>query len=429
VTVRLRRLSLPSRPPGGPFRLERWTSPLRGPWLASFLGTALLPLILICVVTGVLSNVAYNPGIGGNAVNAHAIRIFTFDWPTQPAWLYAVNQGLHVTCGLAAIPLLLAKLWSVIPKLWEWPPFRSIAHLLERLSLALLVGASLFVFATGVLNIQLFYAFHFSFVPAHYLGAVIFVAALGLHIGLKLPTLLRAFRDRGVLRPLHEKSGEGAPEPYAEGSTAPAAPAASTISRRGFVATVGAASGLLGLMGAAQSIGGPLRPLALLAPHGRRRPGPNGFQINKTARAVGVTAEQAGPGWRMELTGPERGPLTLSREDLLRMPQATETLPIACVEGWSTTQSWTGVRIRDLAKLVGADSGHDVHVESLQRGGAFRQAWLAENQIHDERSLLALRVNGADLSLDHGFPARVIVPALPGVHCTKWVARMRFVPS
>jgi DMSO/TMAO reductase YedYZ molybdopterin-dependent catalytic subunit len=35
-------------------------------------------------------------------------------------------------------------------------------------------------------------------------------------------------------------------------------------------------------------------------------------------------------------------------------------------------------------------------------------------------------VNGADLSLDHGYPARVIVPALPGVHCTEWVGAMVF---
>lgn len=34
---------------------------------------------------------------------------------------------------------------------------------------------------------------------------------------------------------------------------------------------------------------------------------------------------------------------------------------------------------------------------------------------------LPLRVNGADLSPDHGFPARVMVPTLPGVHNTKWV--------
>jgi len=44
----------------------------------------------------------------------------------------------------------------------------------------------------------------------------------------------------------------------------------------------------------------------------------------------------------------------------------------------------------------------------------------------DPRSLLALRVNGADLSLDHGYPACIIVPANPGVHNTMWVRRLTF---
>ena len=44
-------------------------------------------------------------------------------------------------------------------------------------------------------------------------------------------------------------------------------------------------------------------------------------------------------------------------------------------------------------------------------------------QIAADDSLLALKVNGEDLSPDHGYPARVIVPALPGVHNTKWVGR------
>ena len=35
---------------------------------------------------------------------------------------------------------------------------------------------------------------------------------------------------------------------------------------------------------------------------------------------------------------------------------------------------------------------------------------LTRTQFGNERALLALKVNGADLSLDHGFPARVIVP-------------------
>ena len=44
----------------------------------------------------------------------------------------------------------------------------------------------------------------------------------------------------------------------------------------------------------------------------------------------------------------------------------------------------------------------------------------------DARSLLALQVGGEDLALDHGYPARIIVPALPGVHNTKWVGALTF---
>ena len=94
------------------------------------------------------------------------------------------------------------------------------------------------------------------------------------------------------------------------------------------------------------------------------------------------------------------------------------------MEGWSTTQRWTGVRLRDLALLAGGRG--QLQVQSLQKAGQFAQTTLARNQVADERALLALRVNGADLSLDHGYPARIIVPALPGVHNTKWVAALTF---
>ena len=68
-------------------------------------------------------------------------------------------------------------------------------------------------------------------------------------------------------------------------------------------------------------------------------------------------------------------------------------------------------------------------VTSLQEGGAFNEASLNPGQVLHPDSLLALRVNGVDLSLDHGFPARVIVPALPGVLNTKWVRSITFVSS
>ena len=83
----------------------------------------------------------------------------------------------------------------------------------------------------------------------------------------------------------------------------------------------------------------------------------------------------------------------------------------------------------DLARLAGVPAPRAARVASLQRVGAFGAATLQANQIGDPDALLALRVNGADLSLDHGYPARIIVPALPGVHNTKWVASIEFEPS
>jgi DMSO/TMAO reductase YedYZ molybdopterin-dependent catalytic subunit len=439
----------PSKPPPGPFRPGFWRSPLRGPWLTAVLGLVLLIGLPIVIVTGLLSNDAYQPGLFGNSLGRRLgpLDVYLFGWPTGPSWLYALTQGLHVTVGLALFPVILAKLWSVIPRLFEWPPVRSAAHALERLSLALLVGGALFEFATGIINIQYWYAFPFSFVQAHYYGAWVFIAAFVAHVVLKFGTMRESLRTRrdvvgsvaGTVARASPGGGgglaggaaaagsaRGAPSTVAvdgEPSLTAVSPAPATMSRRALLGTVGAGSLLLLLQGAGQSLGGPFRPLAFLLPRGRVRSGPLGFPVNKTAVAAGISAPKVGPSWRVELVG-ERT-VSLSREQLLAMPQHAYDLPIACVEGWSTTQRWSGVRLRDLAARCGVRGPARVYSQSLDPG-SYGHATLGHEQVADERSLLALRVNGLDLSLDHGYPARVMSPGIPGDHCTKWVTSMKF---
>jgi DMSO/TMAO reductase YedYZ molybdopterin-dependent catalytic subunit len=106
------------------------------------------------------------------------------------------------------------------------------------------------------------------------------------------------------------------------------------------------------------------------------------------------------------------------------MPQTDSTLPIACVEGWSATGDWRGVRLRDLLDLVEAPADVDVVATSLQRSGAFRSSQLPSQFVEDPLTLLALRLNGEPLSIDHGFPCRVIAPNRPGVLQTKWVRKL-----
>ncbi|MEV0306076.1 molybdopterin-dependent oxidoreductase [Nonomuraea fuscirosea] len=392
------------------------------------LGLVLLAGLTVVAVTGLLSYAAYDPRLPGNDTTPGKglLGFYLFDWPTSPAWLYRVTQGAHVILGLTLVPVLLAKLWSVIPKLFDWPPARSLAQAVERVSLLLLVGGAGFQFATGILNIQLFYVFPFSFYPAHLYGAWIFLAALAVHVAVRLPMAIRALRSRDLRRELRTGLAGTRPEPPDPNGLVPVDPAPPTMSRRGLLAFVGGGSVLMFGLSAGQTFDGPLRRTALLAPHGREYgTGPNDFQINKTAASLGVTEADTGDAWRLVLAGAGRALLT--RADLLALPLRTYALPIACVEGWSTEQVWTGVRLADLARLAGIPPGAaEVTARSVQRVGYFGQASLNAGQVSDPRSLLALRVNGADLSLDHGYPARIIVPNAPGVHNTKWVRELEF---
>jgi len=393
--------------PPGPFRPKFWKSPLRGTLLTAVLGTVLLGLVTLVALTGFLSHAAYQPDLGRNGLVEPDVPFTTFfDWPTGPSWLYAFTQGLHVNAGLVVIPVVLAKLWSVIPRLFQWPPARTPAEGIERAAIALLVASTGFLLATGVANIQYWYVFGFDFVKAHYYAAVVFVAALAVHLVVKVPVALRAYRTRRVLAPVDH--------------LAAAAPDPQTISRRGLLAAVGGGSLALLVANAGESIGGPLRATAFLAP---RRSG--GFPVNKTAAGAKVTTGMVGAGYRLVIAGGERG-LALTRDELLALPQATQTLTLGCVEGWSTRQTWTGIPLAELARRAGVPDPQELLVESLQPAGILRQATLTGGQVADSRSLLALQANGADLSMDHGYPARIIVPALPGVHNTKWVGSLTF---
>jgi DMSO/TMAO reductase YedYZ molybdopterin-dependent catalytic subunit len=398
--------------------------------LTAVLSVVLLPGITLVFLSGLASYAAYNPHlarVNDTTPDKGLLGSWLPDWPAGPSWLYWVNQGVHVTLGLMLIPIVLAKLWSVLPKLFQWPPACSLTQLLERASLLLLVGGATFELVTGVMNIQYFYAWPFSFYQAHYYGAWVFITAFVVHVAFRLPRMVTALRARSLRQELRTPLSDTIPEPPDPDHLVSPNPAPPTISRRGALGMIMASSlSLLGLS-VGQTIGGTTRSTALLAPRGQNIGNdPQDFQINKTAAEAGI-----GPvddSWRLELKGAMT--MSLSRAQLLTLPQHTARLPIACVEGWSTgVQTWTGVRLTDLAALVGATPDATLFVESLQQGGSFGSATLSTAQIKAPDALLALQVNGTDLSADHGYPARVIVPALPGVHNTKWVTRMTFTPD
>jgi DMSO/TMAO reductase YedYZ molybdopterin-dependent catalytic subunit len=376
---------------------KSFPSPLHHPRVATVIGRWLGLAVAICFLTGLFSHFQQDtPG--------------WLSIPSRPASLYRVTQGLHVFSGTVAVPLLLAKLWTVYPKLFAklpWPPSRrALTTVLERGSILVLVSALALELFTGFLNTLQWYPWPFPFKQTHYALAWIIVGALLVHLAVKLPLILAHWRRTPADR-----------APVADSLP----PAITGLTRRRLFRTVAGAATLVGITSVGQSVPA-LGPIAVLAP---RKPnvGPQGLPVNRTAKDAGVTGIDAD--WRFTITGPRQ--LSYTLDELRNLPQSRSDLPIACVEGWSQGARWEGVRIRDLLSLCGAPPGSRIRVVSMEKGGFYATSELPPEFADDPLTLLALRVNGTELALDHGLPARIIAPNRPGVLQTKWVHRLEVI--
>ncbi len=377
-------------------REELFSSRLRSPAVASRVGVWL----------GACFSVAFLTGLASHFAQAHT---WWLPYPTAPSWGYRVTQGLHVISGTAAIPLLLVKLWTVFPKLFAKVPLgdrrQLVRHGLERGSIGALVAAGVFQLATGLANSAQWYPWSFHFRATHYAVAWVAVGALAVHVAVKLPVIRQALTsdidDESQDRPTTRRTSSG-------------------LTRRGLVRTTLLASTLAVLASAGSTIP-VLRRVSVFGV--RDGNGPQHLPINKSARAAGVVPSAVDGDFRLTVAHGDRT-RELTRSDLKGMPQRTRSLPIACVEGWSAGATWTGVPVRHLLDLVRAPRGSDVVVRSLQTHGPYGATLLQGSFTDDEDTLLALMLNGDELSIDHGFPCRLIAPNRPGVLQTKWVHRI-----
>ena len=416
-------------------------SPVRNPRMAVVIGRLLGVAFIVCFGTGLYSHFLQDP-------------LPWMRFPTRPASLYQVTQGTHIVAGIACFPLLLAKLYIVFPDLFQSPPVKSFLHLLERASIALFVGASLVQITIGLVNTYRWYPWPFPFREVHYALGWVLVGLLVLHIGIKLPIISRFWSGRAAAE--HEATDAGSETATPAdveavrlwGSRRPpgvtgrliawidATPAVQlrtvtqtetkSLSRRGFLTTVGIACAAVVGLTAGQTFA-PLDAANVFGPR-KKGVGQQGVPVNRTAEQAKVTVSATAAGWLLTLAagGVER---SFSRAELEAMPQTEVELPIACVEGWSQLAVWRGVRLAELADLVGADPDAAFRLTSLEERGSFRQAEMGPEYVRDPLTLVALELNGETLDLQHGYPARMIAPGRPGVLQTKWLSRIEAITA
>jgi hypothetical protein len=460
------------------YRLRRSIdSPSRNPRMATVTGRLLGLAFLICFGTGLYSHFLQEP-----------LAWMTFTtrplWLYQVTQGIHITAGiLCFPLLLGKLYVVFPDLFQYPPV--RSLKKGGAVDLLERGSIALFVGASLVEITIGLLNTFQLYLWPFGFRQVHYALAYVIIGSLAIHIAVKLPVIRRYwFKGRmpegePVLASGREDAEIGSELADARGSSVSGAGAASAavpasarasasapasaratasdagepagggadrppfaargitgrvfdwidttpapnkaVSRRGFVATLAVAAAALVALTGGQSFR-VLDRLNAFAPR-KAGVGPQSLPINRTAAAAKVTETAVDPGWRLTIANGDRS-IDLSYADLTGLPQTSVDLPIACVEGWSQMASWTGVRMSELAALVGATSENAFKATSLETNSRYGVMTMGAEYVNDPLTLVAVQLNGEPLDIDHGYPARMIAPGRPGVLQTKWLSRL-----
>jgi DMSO/TMAO reductase YedYZ molybdopterin-dependent catalytic subunit len=131
--------------------------------------------------------------------------------------------------------------------------------------------------------------------------------------------------------------------------------------------------------------------------------------------------------WRLEVSGAVRTPLSLTLDDLMKLPHITQKVDHFCVEGWNARAEWTGVRMSDIARVAGMTAdAHYVDFQSFDED--YHESWDMDSVMHPQ-TIIAYGMDGHLLGAAHGAPARLHSPIKLGYKCTKYLTKIVFMPT
>ena len=323
------------------------------------------------------------------------------------------------------------------------------------------VGVALFAIVVGVLAARRL---------AYGLGGVVAFGMVGTWAALSdrgarasdcVPTLIGTAAALGAMWYLHRAAFGHLPEPSPAAPTAATPPASATAAghtraempaqrhpagRRGFLLGSATLAGLAAAAGfggrAAQharfDVSAARAAVRLPTPSDTASAVPAGTDLGKSGVPwqtpnksfyridTALSVPQVDPGsWSLRIHGMVDREIRLSYQDLLARPLIERWITLCCVSndvggGLISNAKFRGARLADLLREAGIQSGADqlfmTSVDAMTIGAP------AAVVMDGRDAMIAVGMNDAPLPVEHGFPARVVVPGLYGyVSACKWV--------
>ena len=133
--------------------------------------------------------------------------------------------------------------------------------------------------------------------------------------------------------------------------------------------------------------------------------------------------------WSLEVKGLVERPMKLSYEDLRALPAVEQYYTLCCISneiGGTLIGNalWKGVPLKSVLDLAGVKPG--VRKIVLRCADKYFES-ITLDKASQESNLIAFEMNGETLPIEHGFPARLLIPNLYGIKNVKWLTEIEAI--
>jgi DMSO/TMAO reductase YedYZ molybdopterin-dependent catalytic subunit len=129
--------------------------------------------------------------------------------------------------------------------------------------------------------------------------------------------------------------------------------------------------------------------------------------------------------WRLKVEGLVEKPISLSFDEIKKLPKKVQVKNFICVEGWGLDdQKWEGVHLQEIFSKVSVNPTAK-YVTFHATGGRYADS-LSIKEALESDTMLAYKLNGKDLAPENGFPLRLVIPRMYAYKGVKWVERIVF---
>jgi DMSO/TMAO reductase YedYZ molybdopterin-dependent catalytic subunit len=150
----------------------------------------------------------------------------------------------------------------------------------------------------------------------------------------------------------------------------------------------------------------------------------NNVRVNSD---VGLTDEDFKPGdWQLNIVKGGTQVLSISIEQLKKLPKTEIIYDFKCVEGWDQIQHWGGLSFATFVEYFNLTEQAKMDYVGMETPDGEYYVGIDRDSVMHPQTLLAYEMNGKPITLDHGAPLRLIIPVKYGIKNLKRIGKITF---